>query len=138
MTTEVVSVAEDTPAERIAELMEEKRLKRVPVLRDGKLAGLVSRADLLRLAFTPPAPTPEGEASDERIRRAVEAAMREQPWADVNIVYPTVEKGVVTFHGFCRSDSVPKALRVLAERVPGVKAVELKLEPPPALMLGVP
>ncbi|MCW8086640.1 CBS domain-containing protein [Sabulicella glaciei] len=137
MTTEVVTVEEDTPAADIARLMEDRKVKRVPVLRDGQLVGIVSRADLLGLAFAPPSAT-AGPVPDERIRRAVEAALREQNWADASLVYPAVSSGVVTFHGFCRSPSVPKALRVLAERVPGVKGVEMDLAPPPPFVLGVP
>jgi CBS domain-containing protein len=142
MTTDLVTVEEDTPAEEIARLMEERRVKRVPVLRaDGRrLAGIVSRADLLGLLLSPPAAAAEvgGRPPDERIRRAVEAAMRGQPWADTYMVYPEVRDGVVTFHGFCRSEAVPKALRVLAERVPGVRGVAFDLQPPPIFALGVP
>ena len=137
MTTDLVTVEEGTPAHEIARLMEERRVKRVPVLREGRLAGVVSRADLLGLALSDAGATEE-QPSDERIRRAVEASLREQPWADAYMVYPAVQDGVVTFHGFCRSPAVPKALRVLAERIPGVKRVELRLEAPPPFVLGVP
>lgn len=136
MTGAVVTVEEDAPAEAIARLMEERGVKRVPVLRDGRLVGIVSRADLLGLALAAPAAA-AGEVPDERIRRAVEAALREQPWADAFSVWPAVAGGVVTFHGSCRSPSVAKALRVLAERVPGVMGVEMALVPPP-FGLGVP
>lgn len=137
MSTDLVTVEEDTPVGDIARIMEEKRVKRVPVLREGRLAGIVSRADLLGLAFAGPA-VGSGPVSDERIRRAVEAAMREQPWADAYAVYPAVAAGVVTFHGYCRSPAVPKALRVLAEGVPGVTGVEMLLTAPPRFVLGVP
>lgn len=137
MTTDLAAVEEDTPAREIARLMEERRVKRVPVLRGGRLAGIVSRADLLGLVLSG-SETADEQPTDERIRRAVEAAMREQPWADAYMVYPAVREGVVTFHGFCRSPSVSRALRVLAERVPGVRGVELKLDPPPPFVLGVP
>jgi len=137
MTTDLVTVEEDTPAERIAQVMEQRRVKRVPVLREGRLAGIVSRADLLGLAFSAPA-EPATEASDTRIRRAVEKAIREQPWADAYLVFPSVQDGIVTFHGWCRSPAVPRALRVLAEAMPGVRGVELKLHQPPAFLLGVP
>lgn len=137
MNTDLVTVREDTPADAVARLMEERRVKRVPVLRDGHLVGIVSRADLLRLAMS--APTPGGqEVSDERILRQVRSAMREQSWADNYLIYPSVADGVVTYHGFCRSPSVPTALRVLAERLPGVKGVEIRLVPPPPFVLGVP
>src|SRR3546814_4343850 len=48
MTQDVITVTEDTPAGEIAHLLETKRIKRVPVLRDGRIVGIVSRADLLR------------------------------------------------------------------------------------------
>jgi CBS domain-containing protein len=54
MTTPVVTVAEDTPVQAIAEILQEHRIKRVPVLRNGRVVGIVSRADLVRaLAQTP-------------------------------------------------------------------------------------
>ncbi|HIE09604.1 MAG TPA: CBS domain-containing protein, partial [Armatimonadetes bacterium] len=48
MTREVVSVCEDTPVEEIARILTERGIKRVPVLREGKLVGIVSRADIVR------------------------------------------------------------------------------------------
>ena len=48
MVTPVITVGEHTPVEEIAELLERHRIKRVPVLRDGKVVGIVSRANLLR------------------------------------------------------------------------------------------
>ena len=58
MTRDVVSVTEDTPLAEVVRLVERHRIKRVPVLRDGALIGIVSRADLLhalqRLLVTEP------------------------------------------------------------------------------------
>ena len=48
MNKQVVSVSEQTPAREIAKLMAQHSFKRVPVLRDGKLVGIVARADLVR------------------------------------------------------------------------------------------
>jgi CBS domain-containing protein len=92
-------------------------------------------SDLLRLAFSAPLAGAE-PASDERIRRAVEAAMCEEPSPVAYSVYPAVAARVVTFHGYCRSFSGPKARRLLAERVPGVKRVNLKLASLPPFILG--
>ncbi len=47
MTRQVVSVSDQMPLELIASLLHRLSLKRVPVVRDGKLVGIVSRADLL-------------------------------------------------------------------------------------------
>src|SRR2546429_4247053 len=47
MSTEVISVNEETPASEIALLLTERKIKRVPVVQDGKLVGIVSRADIV-------------------------------------------------------------------------------------------
>lgn len=129
MTEGAVSVGEDATAQHIAHLMEQKGIRRVLVVTDGRLRGIVSRADLLRALVAPP---PEGEAmSDDRIRRAVIAAMQKQPWADSFYTLVDVKDGVVTFHGFQREAGLGRGLRVLAEAVPGVKAVRDETQPMP-------
>jgi CBS-domain-containing membrane protein len=133
MTTDLISVGEDATAEDIARLMEQRRVKRVLVLREGRLAGIISRADLLEAVLAPPETAAAG-AEDARIRRAIQSALREQSWAKPYFLWTTVEKGVVTYHGFCGSPEVLRALRVLAEETPGVRGVEIKIEaPPPSL-----
>lgn len=127
MTTALVTAEENTPIAEIAKVMEERGIRRVPVLREGKLAGIVARADLIRALMAPDATVPEA-ASDERIRRAVLAAMRGQPWVDAFFVFPDVRDGVVSFHGYCRNEAVQRALKVLAEQVPGVRGVEVLVE----------
>jgi CBS domain-containing protein len=48
MTAHVIMVEHDTPIAEIANILETRRIRRVPVVRDGKLVGIVSRANLLR------------------------------------------------------------------------------------------
>ncbi|WP_240048357.1 CBS domain-containing protein [Crenalkalicoccus roseus] len=135
MTKELVCVEEDTPAERIAALMERHNIRRVPVLREGRLAGMVSRADLLRaLLRREAAPSAPAPAEDREILRAVIAAMREQPWTDTFWVYPDVSDGVVTLYGYARSDDMREGLRLLAQRVPGVKRVEDRMQRMPLIL----
>jgi CBS domain-containing protein len=132
MTQTVVTVGEDATAAHIAHLMEDGHIRRVLVVSDGRLRGIVSRADLLRALVTPPAV--EGELSDDRIRRAVLAAMRKEPWADTFYTMVEVKDGVVEFHGFSRTDAVKRGLRVLAENVPGVKGVIDSTQPMPVYL----
>jgi CBS domain-containing protein len=135
MTTHLVTVGLDEAAAHIAHLMEEKNIRRVLVVSEGKLRGIVSRADLLRVLV---APLPDGEAlSDDRIRRAVQAAMKKEPWSDSFHLLTDVEDGVVTFHGFMRDAGVSRGLRVLAEGVPGVKGVRDETQPMPAYLYAV-
>ena len=48
MTTNVITVDEETEVEKVAELMVEKDINRIPVLKDGKLTGIVGRADIVK------------------------------------------------------------------------------------------
>jgi CBS domain-containing protein len=136
MTTDLATVSEDTSIEHIARIIEDKGIRRVPVVRDGKLVGLVSRADLIR-AMIMPEDAVSADAPDSRIRRDVLKAMRDQPWVDTYFIFADVKDGVVTFHGFCRSDQVKQGLRVLAEGIDGVKGVTMELQAPPPMMMGM-
>ena len=138
MTTDLVTADPDATAERCAHLMERHRVKRLPVVAaDGRLLGVVSRADLLRAALEPPARIgTEAQARDARIRAALQAEMRGQPWADSLYTFADVGDGVVTLHGFVRSEAVRRGLRVLAGRVEGVERVEDRMELAPIVLPG--
>jgi CBS domain-containing protein len=47
MSKKIISVVEDTSVEEIAQLMTTHKIKRVPVMRGGKVVGIVSRADIV-------------------------------------------------------------------------------------------
>ncbi|WP_254452510.1 CBS domain-containing protein [Roseicella sp. DB1501] len=136
MTTDLVSVSGSDTAAHIAHLMEEKGIRRVLVLEDGRLRGIVSRADLLRALVAPPKNEAGGELSDERIRQAVLAAMRKQPWIDSFYTLVEVKDGIVEFHGFMTTDQVKRGLKVLAEQVPGVRGVVDSTQPMPPYLYG--
>jgi CBS domain-containing protein len=123
MTAPVVTVAESAPLAEIADLLETKHIKRVPVVREGKLLGIVSRADLLRaLAARIALP---GAVDDRRIRDAVLAELHAQPWggspAETSVM---VEDGVVHLWGTVESDAERQARIVAAEATAGVRRVE--------------
>jgi CBS domain-containing protein len=139
MTAPVTSVAAETPVASIAALLERRGIRRVPVTdASGVLLGIVSRADLVKATLAEPAAPAAAGASDQQIAAALARAMREQPWVDAYWIFPEVRDGVVAFHGFCRSEAVQRALRVLAEAIPGVREVRLDTAPTPAFLLGVP
>ncbi|WP_370650772.1 CBS domain-containing protein [Caballeronia sp. SL2Y3] len=102
MSTNVITVDEDCPVARIAELLERRRIKRVPVMRDGKMVGLVSRANLLRALVTlgPAASAaPAAARSDDRtIHAAIMQAMKGERWA-LPAASVIVDKGVVHLLG---------------------------------------
>jgi CBS domain-containing protein len=123
MTRALIGVAEDTPLDEIVELMERRRIKRVPVLAGDALVGIVSRADLLRalaqaLDAHPPAPH-----DDDEILRSIRAELAKAAWVPRDGVGITVTDGVVRLDGVILDEKEREALRVLAENTPGVKAV---------------
>jgi CBS domain-containing protein len=123
MTTDVVSVSETTSVEELAAVLESRGIKRVPVLRDGRLVGIVSRADLLRSLGSRLGAAPQ--ESDRAIRAALLAELSQNPsWApqpaEVTVL---VQDGVVHLWGYVRSDAQRQAMVVAAERVAGVRHV---------------
>lgn len=137
MTRDLVTVGPDATGEHCAHLMEERRIKRLPVVEDGRLIGIIARADLLGALLTPPEKLGSGaEQRDAGIRTALRREMRSQAWADSLYIFADVRDGVVTLHGFVRSDAVRRALRVLASRVEGVVRVDDRLEDAPIPLPG--
>ncbi|MDX6749078.1 CBS domain-containing protein [Geminicoccaceae bacterium 1502E] len=127
MTSAVVTVTDTTPLSEVARLLEEHHVKRLPVLRDGRLAGVVSRADIVR-ALAVAGLTPPTVATDDRsLRQAVlaeidRAGLSYHPY--VNIV---VSEGVVHLWGFVESRKEADALALACSNVGGVKEVDSHL-----------
>ena len=127
MTRRVVSVGEDAPLERIADLLERHGVKRLPVVRDGKLVGIVSRADLVRaLAAAPPRAT-TGSRDDRGIDAALHAKLRALSWLNTAYLNVVVENGRVGLYGLVDSADQRRALKALAESIPGVLGVDDRL-----------
>ncbi|MEM5344314.1 CBS domain-containing protein [Paraburkholderia azotifigens] len=133
MTKDVVVVDEDTPVVDIAELLERHRIKRVPVVKNGRVTGLVSRANLIRaLASIGAEPSGPAAADDQSIREAIALALQNTRWS-VPRESILVKDGVVHLWGVVTSDEEADAIRVAAENVPGVKEVNSHLEYPTVL-----
>jgi hypothetical protein len=123
MTTEPVTVNEDTPLDEVVRLMEKRQVKRLPVIRDDRLVGIVSRANLLHaLAALAPEATPSA-VDDSAIREQLLAELQKQPWAPTVLLDVAVRNGVVELWGSITDERERQALVVAAENIPGVKAV---------------
>jgi CBS domain-containing protein len=137
MTRDVISVIDTTPVADIAVLLETNRIKRVPVMRDGKLVGIVSRANLVRaLAMTIDGQASGTEADDRSIRDKLLAELKAQRWAEVSPANVTVKDGVVHLWSSYLSEQEKRALVVAAENTPGVRRVEDHMRPVPVYLLG--
>lgn len=122
MTRSVISVTEQTPIQEIISILEEHRIKRVPVLGGGTVVGIVSRGDLIK-ALAGQGQSSRADSEDRAIRNTFLQRLKSQAWAPVSGITLSVWKGVVTLHGVLSSDEQRRALTVMAETIPGVKEV---------------
>jgi CBS domain-containing protein len=124
MTRDVVTVNGDETAGEIAQLLERRHIKRVPVVEDGKVVGIVSRADLLRALAAHKHKIPvEGAVSDAEIRDRIIAVLRKEGLPSDAWINPMVSEGVVHLWGVVKSERERDAVRVAAESVDGVASV---------------
>jgi len=137
MTRNVVTVDEDTPLNEIAGLLERHHIKRVPVVSDGKLTGIVSRANLLHgLANTIIDHHEPGAAKDRELRHELIKTLLDDHKLDTVLVNVTVSDGNVRLWGVVENAEEAAAAESAAKTLPGVKSVENNLGTGP--MSGVP
>jgi CBS domain-containing protein len=123
MTGEPITIREATPVEEVVRLMEERRIKRLPVLRGTKVVGIVSRANLLHGLAGVAREAPPAAKDDQAIRERVVGELARQPWAPRDLIDVTVRNGVVELWGVVTADHQREAAAVVAENVAGVKTV---------------
>jgi CBS domain-containing protein len=138
MTTPVITAAEDTVLSDLVDLMEKHGVKRVPIVKDAAVVGIVSRANLLQALLSREPQDVADQASDEHLRRAVTAALESHGWTSKWPTNILANAGVVHLWGFVPGEDARRAYRVAAENVPGVKRVKSHLRPlPAAVRMGV-
>jgi CBS domain-containing protein len=141
MTEDVLSIAQDAPLPDVVAAMEKNRIKRLPVTADGKVIGVVSRSDLLRALITR-ARTAEPLATDDRTTRtAILNALEAQSWAPMTTLNVTVSDAVADVWGTITNEEERRAIHVLVENTPGVKAVHdhlVYVEPYTGMVIDTP
>jgi CBS domain-containing protein len=124
MTPNVIVALPDTPLHEIATLLERNRIKRVPIVQNDKIVGLVSRADLVRAIASSPDAEPSRTASDDvALRNTVLTKLEAEPWALTGLINVSARSGQIDVWGFVDSDLQRDAIRVAIEITPGVTAV---------------
>ena len=129
MSTRVVSAPPSAPLSEIATLMERRRVKRIPIVEDGRLIGVVSRANLVQALAATPTRIGEAIEEDRTIRAELLSRLAEQRWTDFADRNVTVSEGVVHLWGLVGSPAEREALVALASEVPGVKRVADEMFP---------
>lgn len=131
----------DMPLSQVVEMMERHRIKRVPVLDNGRLVGIITRANLLRaLALAAPA-LPAASPSDAQIRQQLETELAASAWAPRSMLNVVVQNREVHLYGTILDGREREALCVAARNIPGVAAVHDHLvwcEPTSGMVVEMP
>jgi CBS domain-containing protein len=124
MTRGIISAEPDTSVADIATLLERHRIKRVPIVRNGNVVGIVSRANLIQaLATFRKKLTSSQPVADAELREKIALRLKSEPWLRPFLVNVTVTDGAIDLWGLVDSLVEKKALHVAVENTPGVKAV---------------
>jgi CBS domain-containing protein len=122
MTRKVITATPETELNEIAAMLEDNRIKRVPIVEAGQIVGIVSRANLIQ-AVASASREVESTQSDTAIRAKLLSHLNEQHWAHTSCLNIIVHDGVAELWGTVNSDAERRAIRVAAESTPGVRAV---------------
>ena len=124
MTRHVVTVTPETPLDEVATTLETNGIKRVPVALNGKLVGILSRANLVQALATAYKQAKAMPVDDVKLRESVLTQLESQSWTHPSLLNVTVHDGIVDLWGVVDSTAERNAVRVAAEVTPGVKAVQ--------------
>ena len=106
MTRDPLVITEDTTLEEIVRLMEKNGIKRLPVVRDQRLVGVVTRANLLQAVASLARDVPDPTADDDHIRERVTHEIAKTDWRPIDLQV-TVRNGVVHLHGIVVNPEFP-------------------------------
>jgi CBS domain-containing protein len=122
MTGSPVTITEDTSLADIADLMEKKNVKRLPVLRCEEVVGIITRTNLLQAVASLARQIPDPTADDDHIRSRIIHAMEKTDWcpSGLNVI---VRDGIVHLSGVILEEEARQAAVVAAENVEGVTKV---------------
>jgi len=121
MTRQPITVDENASLDQVVHLMERHRIKRIPVVRQGKMVGIITRANLLRAFASIHRPSPKSSSKDGEIRKRIITDIKKQNWANGADVTVLVRDGVVDLCGTISDLSQQAALKALIREQFGVR-----------------
>lgn len=122
MTPNPSTISEDALLEDIVATMEKYRIKRLPVMRQDKIVGIATRANLLQAVAGLARDVPDPTADDDHIRDRIATSLEKSDWCPFGLSV-IVRGGIVHLSGVITDDRVRQASIVAAENVAGVKKV---------------
>ena len=126
MTPAVISVSPDLPIESAAVILDRHHIRRLPVVADGQLVGIVSRGDLVKALSTAPAPA-VASPSDTALCAEMKTRLAREPWVSNRAIVVQAKDGVLALWGLVSTEAEKSAIETMARAVPGAKGVESHL-----------
>jgi len=126
MTPEPVTISERSPLSEVADLMQRRHLNHIPVMREDRIVGIITRSDFLSAVAGPLTSASGYSESDNAVRRAVLAALARISWQPIGLNL-SVKAGTVTLRGVIRGENARRAVVAACENVPGVRGVDDRL-----------
>ena len=126
MTRSVISIAPDMPIESAAVILDERRIRRLPVVADGRLVGIVSRGDLVK-ALAAAAPAEPVSRPDAQLVEEMRARLARERWVASRGIIVQAQDGVLTLLGLVESEAEKAALETMARAIEGVQRVDSRL-----------
>lgn len=124
MSRYVISVPESAKLAEVADILETNNLKRVPVLKAGRLVGIITRGDLVRALAAADAARVTPTSDSATLQKALNERIARQPWARSAFLNAVVGERSVELRGFVASEDQRNALLVLAREVAGDRPVD--------------
>ena len=126
MTRSLIAVSPDFPIESAALILDQHRIRRVPVVADGQLLGILSRGDLIKALAKAPARA-GGQPSDERLVREMRARLAEEPWVSNRGIVAQAKDGVLSLWGLVLTETEKSAVETMARTIEGSKGIDSHL-----------
>jgi CBS domain-containing protein len=124
MSRVVISVSKNASLAEVADVLDSHGIRQVPVMDDGMLAGMISRADLVRKLAEIRIAAPAARPDNGVLQKAIWDEIKTQPWLESAYINLAVQDGIVELYGVVDSDDQRRALRILVEGVRGVQKVK--------------
>lgn len=126
MTRSLIAVSPDFPIESAALILDQHRIRRVPVVADGQLLGILSRGDLIKALAKAP-PRAGGQPSDERLVREMRARLAEEPWVSNRGIVVQAKDGELSLWGLVLTETEKSAVETMARTIEGCKGIDSQL-----------
>ena len=123
MAHELVTIGADAPLAQAVELMQQKHIKRLPVIEHGRLTGMLSRADLMRACLASVPEDTVAPLGDAATAARITQEMDRQPWCPRANIRIEVRNGDADLIGVVTDERTRNALRILVENTLGVRHV---------------